>query len=93
MSRIITIAVVVSIIFTIHVAQYAAIEVLGETRTQLEGNNVGDNTDLYDANKIRDDIYTVVVKWVPLIADAGVMLWAFAREYRRQRTTAVRPGV
>jgi len=34
--------------------------------------------------------HEILVVWVPLIAVAGVMAWAFVREYRRQRVTAVR---
>lgn len=93
MSRIVTITVVVAVILTIHFAQFAAIEVLGETRDQLATNSVGDDSDLFDQDRIRNQLYTVVVKWAPVIVDGGIILWAFAREYRRQRTTAVRPGV
>jgi len=31
--------------------------------------------------------------WVPLLVVGGIWLWTFVREYRRQRTTAVRARV
>lgn len=93
MSRIVTITVVVTIIFAMHATQLAAIEVLGETRNIVSTNGVGDDSNLFNKDKIRNQLYTITVKWTPLIVDIGIILWAFAREYRRQRTTGVRRGI
>jgi len=89
MSRFRTIAVVVTVIVTMSILQLAAAETLGETRDQVIDD--GDTTSLYDKQQLADDWYQIIVVWAPLIIDTGVILWAFAREYRRGRTTAARP--
>lgn len=89
MSRFVTIAVVISLIFMIHTIQLVAVETLGETRDRIVYD--GEETDLYDKRAIADQIYTIMTKWSVVILDGGVLLWGFAREFKRARTTAVAP--
>jgi len=36
--------------------------------------------------------FQILAIWAPLIATAGIVLWAFVREWRRQSTTARVPS-
>lgn len=86
MGHIRTAATVIFLILTVTVLQLVAISVLSETHTQLIDNR-DDPTDVYSKEKIANDIYEIVVLWVPFMADAGILAWGFARAYRQQRVT------
>jgi len=73
-------------IFVIHVAQFAAIQVMAPAvpvfleQTQANGP--------FSAHQRIKSIRDIVVLWVPLLADVGLLTIAAVSIYRRQRVTA-----
>lgn len=85
----VTITVVITVILSMHILQLAATEVLGETRAAVIEDGSG-SAELDYEDEVADQLYAVMTKWSVVIIDGGVLLWAFAREYKRSRTTAAR---
>jgi hypothetical protein len=48
-----------------------------------------ENGDTFNQEKNMQDMYLVLSIWVPIIMDGGVIVWGLAREYERQKDTAV----
>jgi hypothetical protein len=42
--------------------------------------------------QVQEDIYLVLVIWVPVSMSGGVIVWGFVREYQRQKDTALQVG-
>jgi membrane protein DedA with SNARE-associated domain len=73
-------------ILTIHIAQYAAIQIMAPSvPVFLDLTTQGG---VFSAHERIKDIRNVVVLWVPLVADAGLIAIAVAYEYRKQKVTA-----
>lgn len=47
-------------------------------------------TEVMNGAERADLWYQVLALWVPLGSSVGIILWAFIREYRRQRATVAR---
>jgi len=44
----------------------------------------------FNAGEKADTWYAILAVWMPLLASAGIIAWAFFREYRRQTATVLR---
>ncbi len=89
MSRFFDLLALVIAIVLIFTTQFAAALVLEPMKDQLLEQEIQEE---YNAEENFDDMYTAVVKWVPLTAGLCLIGVVAFREYRRQRTTAVTGG-
>jgi hypothetical protein len=78
-------ALIVGIVM-IHIIQYAAIEMMGSMVPVFI--DILPKGGTFSAEKRVKDMRDIVVLWVPLVADAGLIAIATVRVYRKQRITA-----
>jgi len=88
MSRIQTFLVILLVLVVAAVIHTTAVSVFPSLDDSLDHENGA----TFNQEQVQEDIYLVLSIWVPVIMSGGVIVWGFAREYQRQKDTAVQVG-
>jgi len=88
MSRIQTFLVICLVITVAAVVHTMSVALFPPMQESLDH----ENGDTFDQNEVMTDIHLVLSIWVPVIMSGGVIVWGFAREYERQKDTALQVG-
>jgi len=85
MSRLQTFLVILLVIVVAAVIHTTAVAIFPSLQDSLDH----ENGDTFNQDEVTEDIYLVLAIWVPIIMSGGVIVWGFAREYQRQKDTAL----
>lgn len=90
-SRIRTIVLLLISIAWIMIYQYIAVAILEPVAGIVIEES--DNLEKFGGAELINSMFATSVKWGPLVATIGVIVFAAAREYRRSRRSGTTPGV